>query len=542
MGELITAFGLGNTAILNNVCLLPLYPGLVAFLAGNAGADQKRTRMGMLGALVLAGVLTMMVLVAFLLFAFNAVTDDILPILLPVIYGIVILLGGLMLAGYNPWSRIQMMQAPVFKNRLVTAYTYGLLLGPMTLPCVAPLIVTAFALGANDAAELLDGILYFLAFGLGFGWPLVALPLVAVQSQRRFIGWMTKNHTLLTRLSGVLLLAIGMFGFATEVIPNWLEEDVQVEDARWSTGSLRQDHTEPVNALVFSADSSQLISAGGIGNSGLFSTGQDFAFRIWKVSGGTPQIWANAAANSTEALAVSPDGKLLASGGWENQVAVYNAETGAPIIVLVGHTTRIQALAFSPDGSRLAAGSEDGLVQVWAVADNTITQPPMLTFTHPRLSSLAFSPDGALLATGSLDTTIKIWESTTGEEISTLSGHSGWVNALAFHPTRGQVASASEDGTIHLWDVAGGETTVILSIAGQTAPLNAVVFSPNGRFLAVGGGDQVVVWETDNYTRPAITFREHETPVLTLAFSPDGGSLASGDQAGIIYLRQTPDK
>jgi hypothetical protein len=138
MSQYLEAFILGNQAILTNVCLLPLYPGLIAFLAGNATNERTGTATRWLGLLVLAGVLSMMLLIGFLLYAFSRSFGDVLPVLLPLVYGAVIVFGLLMLAGYNPFARLTAVQAPAFSNPYVTAYMYGLLLGPMTLPCTGP--------------------------------------------------------------------------------------------------------------------------------------------------------------------------------------------------------------------------------------------------------------------------------------------------------------------------------------------------------------------------------------------------------------------
>lgn len=219
MSQLLEAFLLGNSAILTNVCLLPLYPGLLAFLAGNAENERSRRATGWLGLFVLAGVLSLMTLVGFLLYVLQQSFAAVLPLLLPVIYGVIIVLGGLMLAGYNPFARLATVGAPVFKNPYLTAYLYGLLLGPMTLPCTGPIIVSAFLLGAGSLTMLADGLLYFFVFGLGFGWPLVLLPLLALPLQRRGMTWLTSNYRLLTRLSGLLLVGIGVFGVWSELLP-----------------------------------------------------------------------------------------------------------------------------------------------------------------------------------------------------------------------------------------------------------------------------------------------------------------------------------
>lgn len=223
MSEYLRAFLLGNQAILTNVCLLPLYPGLIAFLAGNSSNERIKEGGRWLGLLVLAGVLSMMLLVGFLLYIFSRSFGDVLPVLLPIVYGLVIVFGLMMLAGFNPFARLSAVQTPVLSNPYATAYMYGLLLGPMTLPCTGPVITSAFVLGVDNFGFLADGLLYFLAFGLGFGWVLVVLPFLAMGLQRRFTGWLTANYTLLTRVSGVLLLAIGLLGlyeYFTEFRPN----------------------------------------------------------------------------------------------------------------------------------------------------------------------------------------------------------------------------------------------------------------------------------------------------------------------------------
>jgi len=220
MTQLLEAFILGNSAILTNVCMLPLYPGLIAFLAGNANNENSQKATKWLGLLVLAGVLTLMTIVGWLLYILQQSFGAILPILLPIIYAIVILLGLLMLTGRNPFARINAAQTPVISNPYISAYVYGLLLGPMTLPCTGPVIVSAFLLGAGSVAQLTDSLSYFFAFGVGFGWPLVLLPFIALPFQRRFTKWMTSNYKMLTRVSGVLLIGIGILGIFADLVPN----------------------------------------------------------------------------------------------------------------------------------------------------------------------------------------------------------------------------------------------------------------------------------------------------------------------------------
>jgi cytochrome c-type biogenesis protein len=219
VNQILEGFTFGSASILTTACLLPLYPGMIAFLAGTADDPRARRGTAILGVLVLAGVLSMMVLIGFLLHLLSRSSNDILPYVLPLVYGLVIVFGGMMLAGRSPFAKLQTVQAPLLRNPYLTAYVYGLLFGPMTIPCTGPIILSAFAIGAVDSSLLVDQLLYFLGVGLGFGWPLVLLPLLAMPVQRRLIGVLTANHTLLERGAGVLLIGVGIFGILTELLP-----------------------------------------------------------------------------------------------------------------------------------------------------------------------------------------------------------------------------------------------------------------------------------------------------------------------------------
>jgi cytochrome c-type biogenesis protein len=214
------AFLLGNAAILGNVCMLPLYPGLIAFLAGNMQHGRIRQGGVLLGASVLAGVLTVMIALGFVLFAVGQSFSRVLPWLLPLTYGLAFALGIAMLLGRNPFARLATAPTPMLANSYAAAFLYGGLLAPMTLPCTGPVIIGAFVLGVGSAAALGESLAYFLAFGLGFGWPLLVLPLVAMPVQRGITRWLAGNSQLLSRVAGVLLIAIAIFGLWVDVLPN----------------------------------------------------------------------------------------------------------------------------------------------------------------------------------------------------------------------------------------------------------------------------------------------------------------------------------
>ncbi len=222
MDSFLEPFALGNAAILGNVCMLPLYPGMFVMFAQQSSNPRARRWMPFLGLLVLAGVLTLLVAVGGLFHVLNAAVADVLDVVLPVLYGLVAVLGVAMLFGKNPFVRFTMSSAPVLRNPAAGAFVYGTMLAPMTLPCTGPLIISAFTIGSvAGAGSFLDSLGYFLSFGLGFGWPLVLLPLLAQPAQRKITGFLTRRHHVVGIVSGVLLLLIAVLGIVNDVLPMW---------------------------------------------------------------------------------------------------------------------------------------------------------------------------------------------------------------------------------------------------------------------------------------------------------------------------------
>ena len=222
MDEYLKAFALGNGAILSNVCLLPLYPGMFVMFANQSGNTRARRVLPLLGVLVLAGVLTVMVALGLVLHLLHTAFADVLDYALPVIYLVVLVLGIAMLAGRNPFARLATTEAPVLRSPVATSYLYGMALGPMTLPCTGPIVLSAFTIGSvAGTGRLVDSLAYFLAFGLGFGWPLGALPFLATPVQRSITRFLGRHHTAVSVLSGLLLVGIAIVGLWADVLPNW---------------------------------------------------------------------------------------------------------------------------------------------------------------------------------------------------------------------------------------------------------------------------------------------------------------------------------
>ena len=218
---------------------------------------------------------------------------------------------------------------------------------------------------------------------------------------------------------------------------------------------------------------------------------------------------------------------------------------------LHGHAEWVYSVAFSPDGQTLASGGVDGMVMLWDVARGLPRGEP-LRGRREAVNSVAFSPDGQTLASGGVSGTITLWDVAghrpRGEP---LAGHAGGVASVAFSPDGQTLVSGGEDSTVILWDVPTGRPRGdALRAHTRVGPglqaVRSVAFSPDGRTLASGGDDgTIILWDVATARPRGEPLRAHVGGVSSVAFSPDGRTLASGGQdrtasgeiSGTVILR-----
>jgi serine/threonine protein kinase/WD40 repeat protein len=246
-----------------------------------------------------------------------------------------------------------------------------------------------------------------------------------------------------------------------------------------------------------------------------------------------------AGAEQVDSVALSPDGRTLATGDMNGPAYLWNAGTERQVAVLRDRGgAKVLAVAFSPDSAMVATGYGNGRTYVWKAATgqsaDTVVDPG-----GNAVNSVAFSPDGTTLATGDADGSTYLWDITGGGHTITLGRiladpASGGIWAVAFSPDGKTLAMGGYHGSTYLWDAAGsaGSPAVTFTVAGGQE-VTAVAFSPDGKTLATGNhSGTAYLW---NLANGAHTVIAEPGPVWAVAFS-QSGMLAVGDNDGSTYL------
>lgn len=208
MEQIITSFTLGLVAA-GSPCVIPLYPGFLAYLAAQSSAGIKVKR-EYLGFFVLAGVLVMMLILGALIAFLSISIGNAMKYLIPVVDLVIIFLGVLLLFNVNPFKKIPSIRSPVLKNPFVNAFIYGMLYAPISLPCSGALLISIFAISLSNQ-EVLSRLSTFLWFGLGFGAPLLVLSLMAGAVQKSLTGFFVRYNRWINTGAGLLLIGIGLY-------------------------------------------------------------------------------------------------------------------------------------------------------------------------------------------------------------------------------------------------------------------------------------------------------------------------------------------
>ena len=344
---------------------------------------------------------------------------------------------------------------------------------------------------------------------------------------------------------------------------------VDDENLRLREGRIRlpADRAKRVLVLAFSADSTRLASGG-----------EDSMVRLWGTADSEVPIVLQKHTGWINALAFSPDGRMLASSSTDKMVHLWDATTGERLATFSGHLSVVTALVFSPDGQTLASGSVDGTVRFW----NTETAEALalrITGHTESVKAVSFLDGGSTLASVAFGGILTLWDVKTLERTDIPTpGQSGILSAAAFSPDGTQLANVVARGEMH-FDPGSGVSLTISGAGGRmvlmdtrtgrelgifrgiktgTPSRKRMVFSPDGKVVALGGSRGISVWDTSvtdrnvsldillaesvainknrNRRLPQAPMPPFHDQVTALIFTPDGKKLVGGTIEGKVRM------
>lgn len=290
----------------------------------------------------------------------------------------------------------------------------------------------------------------------------------------------------------------------------------QVDVAAAEQRSFR--HEKFVLAGLFTQDGNRVVTAG-----------DDKMAILWDVTSGE-KLKSFPQEGHDVTLAISADGRWLATGSSDGKVHIWDLATGMPRAISFLHVGGVRGLAFSPDGKWLATAGDDRTAQVWDIESGRRIH--LLEPHSDEVTSVAFSPDGTLLATSCRDGALRVWRVVTEQSVLRVVAHPDGVESVQFSPDGKRLVTAGRDEKARVWNVSDGTRVFELEHYGG---VEAARYSPDGRFLATAGHDKYArIW--DAASGAELVRRRYPDDVRTVAWSPDGARLLVGGNDRVARL------
>jgi RNA polymerase sigma factor (sigma-70 family) len=270
------------------------------------------------------------------------------------------------------------------------------------------------------------------------------------------------------------------------------------------------------------------------------SEGEDEIVNVWDV--GTTRVKAaieTGHKRKVSSIAMSGDGKVLVTGGEEGTAKLWDVATRRLKATLEGHKDQVTSVAISSNGKLVASASADGRVKLWDAA--TGREKATLEGHKGKVNSVAISGDGKLVVSASDDKTVKVWDAATGREKATLEGHTDRVIAVAISGDGKLVVSSSEDDTVKLWEVSTGREKATLMGHKDKVASVAISGNANARLVATASGDGTVkLWDAATGREKATLEGSKDKEVSSVAISSNGKLVVAGSRDAKVQLWDVP--
>lgn len=276
-----------------------------------------------------------------------------------------------------------------------------------------------------------------------------------------------------------------------------------------ATAQATTGHHRPVEAVALSPDGRTLVSGG-----------HDAVILVRDAASGQLRHRLEGHPVRVSSLAFSRDGSRLVSAGWDGTAVIWDLDEGKPIHRLTGHEDLLHAAAISPDGQRVATCGNDKTVRLWDAGSGQLRQ--VHPFVEPVPAALAFSPDGRTLAVGTRANTAVLLDVARWRPTATLDT-GGEVHQLRFTPD-GKRLLVGRSGRIDAWHVAKRERGEPYTVKGRSR--GDFDLTPDGQRLAAASDRQVTVWATGEPGEPAATWDMKDATAVAIA--PDGQRIVAG--------------
>jgi WD40 repeat protein len=312
-------------------------------------------------------------------------------------------------------------------------------------------------------------------------------------------------------------------------------------------------HTGSIASIDFSPDGKRLVSGSGglyLNDKHFEKPAGDNSIRVWDLESGR-QLLKHDWPIALKCVRFSTDGKNLASAagavGQQAYVTLWRLDLKGAASATRASQSRVQAqqlhsldkhgdwvmsVAFAPGDKILASGGADETVRLW---DPTTGEQLAELSQHAHdVRAVAYNKEGTRFATASHDRTIKIWDAQKREVIQTLRGHNHYVTSVILTPDDQYAVSAADDNKLILWELIGGRPLVV-GLSHSDA-VSCLALSPDGKMLASGGKDYNVCLSEIRDGKLVHKYRMpgHTAEVRGLAFSPDGKTVVSGSRDGSV--------